>query len=416
MDSGRAYQKCPVCGANNDVSVYVSGQLARCSRCGLTFGVKRPNAHSPQRTGLNRHHGSAESGDDNVHNMPSLPGYEMIDIIGKGGMGTVYKARQISLNRTVAIKVLSVELASDKGFIERFDREASALACLSHPNIVPIIDKGTCEGTYYFVMDFVKGTTLREMLKSGKLPIKEAIAISLQICRALAHAHSKGVIHRDMKPENVLLDGEGNARIVDFGLADMVGHTGLGTLTGSGMAMGTAHYMAPEQRKDAKRADGRADIYSMGIIFYEMLTGEIPQGHFRKPSELVQGISGGFDKIVIKCLQTEPDSRYQSAEELAMEIKAVASEGEAGNPVKNSSGDFEVSINETRNPKTGKSEAPQAFIKAPSYLAGTRTTQRSEVMPISTRRKKLKKLKIVVFCTLPVIAAGMAIFLIRSCC
>ena len=328
MTTGRSFQKCPVCATSNDVSVYVSGQKARCTKCGLAFVVVRPDIPAAGKTPSPQSQKPAPPpavADETMvlASNPSIPGYETIDVIGKGGMGTVYKARQISLDRIVAIKVLARELASDKDFIERFDREASALAKLSHPNIVPIIDKGAHEGVYYFVMDFVQGGTLRDLLRGNRLPQEDTIKITVQVCRAIAHAHANGVIHRDMKPENVLLDREQNVRIVDFGLADIVGHQTWGTLTGSGMAMGTAHYMAPEQRRDAKRVDRRADIYSMGIMIYEMLTGEIPAGQFKKPSEHTPGVNPAFDRIVIRCLQMAPDDRYQTAEELSNDLRAA---------------------------------------------------------------------------------------------
>ncbi|MBI5526914.1 MAG: serine/threonine protein kinase [Deltaproteobacteria bacterium] len=421
MATGKSFQKCPVCGTANDVSVYVSGQRTRCAKCNIAFTVQRPDTPQASRAPSQVAQGSRPPappppapGDDTmvVQPFPQLPGFEIIEVIGKGGMGTVYKARQVSLNRVVAIKILAHELAVDKDFIDRFNREASALAKLSHPNIVPIIDKGSHEGVYYFVMDFVQGNTLRDMLRGNRLPPEDAVKISLQVCRAIAHAHANGVVHRDMKPENVLLDREQNVRIADFGLADIVGFQTWGTLTGSGMAMGTAHYMAPEQRRDAKRVDRRADIYSMGIMVYEMLTGEIPQGHFKKPSEHTAGIPTSFDRIVIKCLQTSPDDRYQSAEDLAKDIRAAipapAVEPAAPAPIK-------------PVPVEPKAVEPQPARPSPAAPQGTpadggpRVSERAEIRPISVRRQKLRRLRLVAFAAGALVLAVAAVFVVRAC-
>jgi serine/threonine-protein kinase len=424
-------QKCPVCAAPNDVSVYVSGQQIRCVKCGLSFDVQRPDIQAPTRAAPRPPSGRpagthAPQADTMVlQALPSFPGYEVMEVIGKGGMGTVYKARQISLKRVVAIKVLAGELAVDRGFIDRFDREATALAKLSHPNIVPIIDKGAYGGVYFFVMDYVQGNTLRDLLRVGKLPQEDTVKISLQVCRALSHAHANGVVHRDMKPENVLMDRDKNVRIADFGLADIVGNTTWGTLTGSGMAMGTAHYMAPEQRKDAKRVDLKADIYSMGIMLYEMLTGEIPQGHFRRPSEHTPGVNPAFDNIVIRCLQPIPEDRYISSDELARDIRSVGQQGRrAEAPVPKPAARTEQP--ETPGPEPTLPQdapaapqpvqpAPQAFKAAPSFLPDGRRQARQEVRPISVRRRQMKKLRLAAFAAGTVAIGVAAVFIARAC-
>jgi serine/threonine-protein kinase len=439
MNTGKTHQRCPVCQAQNDVSVYVSGQQVRCVKCGLAFDVQRPDIPQPAKTAAKSQSIRPPPREGPVPDAqaqqppPAIPGYEKFEVIGRGGMGTVYKARQVSLSREVAIKILSGELAVDQGFIDRFNREASALAKLSHPNIVPIIDKGSVQGVYYFVMDFVHGNTLRDLLRGGRLPQDETIAVSLQVCRALVHAHKAGVVHRDMKPENVLLDPERNVRIADFGLADIVGYTTWGTLTGSGMAMGTAHYMAPEQRKDAKRVDLRADLYSMGIMIYEMLTGEIPQGHFRRPSEHTPGTNPAWDNIVIRCLQPSPDDRYRTAEDLARDIRAVTQKP-ASQPARPQPGP------EAAQPEPAGDQAPEqpppqeelppttpepmTFKAAPSFTQEAKRLAREmkpasarharDIKPISVRRRQ-KKVRLILFAAGTVLIVAAAIILAKSC-
>lgn len=326
-------QKCPICDYLNDVSIYVTGQKARCERCQILFEVKRSESFNgtPQQAEEKPKNEKNESVQNETlifADIPQIPGYEIIGVIGKGGMGSVYKAKQLSLNRLVAIKVLKSEYASQKDFILRFNREAEVLAKLSHPNIVPIIDKGVQNGLFYFVMEFIDGETLRQKLKNGRLRFDEAIKYTLQILRAISFAHKQNVIHRDLKPENVLIDTSGNVRIADFGLADIVGAQNDYSLTGSGMAMGTAHYMAPEQRRDAKRVDKRADIFSLGITLYEMLAGEIPHGNFKRICQLRNDVNPAIDEVIEKAIATKPQDRFQSADEMTTAIRAALIEDE----------------------------------------------------------------------------------------
>ena len=326
-----AKQKCPICYHLNDVSIYVTGQKAKCEKCGILFEVKRSesfderiNAHQAQQQEVRGGGAEGEKKETLIYlDIPRINGYEIVGLIGKGGMGSVYKAKQLSLNRLVAIKVLKKEFQEQKDFILRFNREAEVLARLSHPNIVPIIDKGVQDGNFFFVMEYIDGETLRQKLKKGKLPFDEVIKYTLQILRAISFAHNHNVIHRDLKPENILIDKAGNVRIADFGLADIVGDNKDYSLTGSGMAMGTAHYMAPEQRRDAKRVDRRADIFSLGITLYEMLTGEIPQGNFKRVYQLRMDVNPAIDEIIEKAISTKPQDRFQSAEEMANAIRAA---------------------------------------------------------------------------------------------
>ena len=200
-------------------------------------------------------------------------------------MGAVYKARQRGLNRFVALKILPSQISRVPGFAERFAREAQALARLSHPNIVTVIDLGQSGSLYYFLMEFVDGVNLRQMLQSRQLAPRDAVGLMPQICEALEYAHGEGVVHRDIKPENILLDGKGRVKIADFGLAKLVGPAAHDVqLTQSSQVMGTMHYIAPEQFEKGQPVDHRGDIYALGVVLYEMLTGELPLGHFELPS------------------------------------------------------------------------------------------------------------------------------------
>src|SRR5688572_6518906 len=215
-----------------------------------------------------------------------FPQLEILELIGRGGMGAVYKARQRALDRIVALKVLPPGVKRDPSFEERFTREARALARVSHPNIVNVYEFGqSTSGLFYFVMEFVDGVNLRQMLRSHQLKPAEALAIVPQICDALQYAHDEGIVHRDIKPENILVDRKGRVKIADFGLAKILSPKPTDyTLTSPQMVMGTPHYMAPEQLEKPNSVDHRADIYSLGVVFYEMLTGELPLGRFSPPS------------------------------------------------------------------------------------------------------------------------------------
>ena len=202
-----------------------------------------------------------------------FPQLEIFHLLGQGGMGAVYKARQKTLDRLVALKILPPEVGQSEAFAERFTREVRSLAQLNHPQIVTVHEFGRTEdGLYYFLMEFVDGTDLRHIIQAGDLTSGQALAIVPQVCEALDYAHKHGIVHRDIKPENILLDKEGNVRIVDFGLARLLGKpTSAYKLTQSDQRMGTPHDMAPEQIEHPQQVDHRADIYSLGVVFYEML-------------------------------------------------------------------------------------------------------------------------------------------------
>ncbi|HZN37142.1 MAG TPA: serine/threonine-protein kinase, partial [Pirellulaceae bacterium] len=253
-----------------------------------------------------------------------FPDLEILELLGRGGMGSVYKARQRNLDRLVALKVVPPEAAKDPAFTERFNREGRALARLNHPNIVTVYDFDQKGDVYFLLMEYVDGVNLRHALRASRLAPQEALAIVPQICDALQYAHDQGVVHRDIKPENVLLDRSGRVKIADFGLAKLLGKGPDDfTLTRTQQVMGTPRYMAPEQIERPSTVDHRADIYSLGVVIYEMLTGELPLGRFEPPSHKVQ-LDVRIDQVVLRTLEKEPDRRYQRASHLKTELASAA--------------------------------------------------------------------------------------------
>ncbi|MBI4324257.1 MAG: protein kinase [Chloroflexi bacterium] len=254
-----------------------------------------------------------------------FPQLEIQQLLGQGGMGAVYRARQPALDRLVALKILPPQTSGDAGFAERFTREARALARLNHPNIVGVYDFGVAGGLHYFVMEYVEGLNLRQVQQAGKLSPREALKVIPQICDALQFAHDEGVVHRDIKPENVMLDKKGRVKITDFGLAKILGRDAKGLrLTGAREVMGTPHYMAPEQIEHPQTVDHRADIYSLGVVFYEMLTGELPLGKFQPPSRKVQ-VDVRLDEVVLHALEKEPERRYQQVSQVKKDVETIVS-------------------------------------------------------------------------------------------
>ncbi|KAA0213161.1 MAG: response regulator [Proteobacteria bacterium] len=259
----------------------------------------------------------------------ALAGFTVERLLGSGGMGTVYLATQQSLDRKVALKLLSDPFMQDPMFVKRFEREASALANLNHPNIVVIYDRGIHAGRCYFVMEYVDGMSLREVLQQKTLTPERTLKIVPYLCEALDYAHAQGVVHRDIKPENLLFTRAGQIKISDFGLARLTHPSGASSITYTGVIMGTKDYMAPEARTPNKRSDHRADIYSLGVVLYEMLTGEVPVGRFPNPSTRA-AVDPRLDAIVMKALDTDPDARYPRAVEMGHDIlKVVRSDGGA---------------------------------------------------------------------------------------
>lgn len=266
--------------------------------------------------------------------------YEIIDKVGSGGMADVYKAKCHRLNRYVAIKVLKSEYSSDKNFVSKFRNEAQSAAGLSHPNIVNVYDVGEDNGLYYIVMELVEGITLKRFIeRKGHLEIKEAVGISIQIAQGMEAAHANHIIHRDIKPQNIIISREGKVKVTDFGIAKAATSN---TVTQN--AIGSVHYLSPEQARGGY-SDERSDIYSLGVTLYEMLTGRVPfagdntvsvallhiQGEATPVRELNPSVSVSLDKIVQKCMQKKQERRYQSASELIQDLK---------NSINDPNGDF----------------------------------------------------------------------------
>jgi serine/threonine protein kinase len=265
-----------------------------------------------------------------------FPHWEILEILGQGGMGTVYKVRQPMLDRVVAIKILPVQLAQTTGFSERFAQEARLLAKLNHPNIVNIHDFGQAGPYFYVLMEFVDGVNLRQAMEAGRFSNQQALSIVRSMCDALEYAHAEGVVHRDIKPENILLDAAGRVKLVDFGIGKLASALTPGApyLTVTGDALGTPHYMAPEQVERAKDVDHRADIYSLGVVFYELLTGELPLGRFSAPSE--RGSEDpGMDPVVMKALERQRERRHQHAAEMRTEVDLAQAKPEPETPASN---------------------------------------------------------------------------------
>ena len=257
-----------------------------------------------------------------------FPQLEILAFIGRGGMGAVYKARQPALDRMVALKILASR-HTEPGFAERFGREARALAKLSHPNIVAVHEFGQVEGWHFFIMEYVDGVNLRQLERAGRLSAREALLIVPQICDALQFAHDSGIVHRDIKPENVLMDTRGRVKIADFGIAKILGgQAGDFSITGNHEVMGTPHYMAPEQVERPSEVDHRADIYSLGVVFYELLTGELPLGRFQPPSRRVS-VDVRLDEVVLRALEKSLEMRYQTAADFRTGVETVMVPGPA---------------------------------------------------------------------------------------
>jgi len=314
--------KCTICG--RDIPADAPG--GACPRCALAGAMPAANAPPTAEDVAAR-----------------LPAFEILGVLGSGGMGVVFKARQKALDRIVALKVLPPATAATPGFSERFGREAKAMARLSHPNIVAVYEFGESGGLYYLVLEFVDGLNVREAMAAGRLTPDEAMAIVPQICDALQYAHDRGVVHRDIKPENILVgfsraqphgdvaaghvrvDMGGRVKIADFGLAKLADReAGDPSLTGAGQVMGTLRYMAPEQWERPKEVDHRADIYSLGVVFYEMLTGELPMGKFEPPSHKA-AIDVRVDEIVMRSIERDRERRWQHASDVKTKVGELAS-------------------------------------------------------------------------------------------
>ena len=259
--------------------------------------------------------------------------YELEEIIGTGGMSVVYRAWDLKYDREVAVKVLRTELNEDADFVRRFNGEAQAASKMSHPNIVSMYDVGQDEGTRYIVMEYVRGVTLKDIIRQqGKIKPQRAVQIAQKILAAIDHAHKNGIVHRDIKPQNILMDREGNVKVADFGIARAV-NSATGTVAG-GNVMGSVHYFSPEQANGLV-ADEKSDLYSVGVVIYEMLTGQVPFDgetgvavalkHINEapkaPSKINSDITIGMEEVVLKAIEKEPARRYQSAQEFATDLR-----------------------------------------------------------------------------------------------
>lgn len=310
--------------------------------------------------------------------------YEIIEIIGSGGMADVYKATDTRLNRLVAVKILKQEYSNDKSFITRFKNEAQSAAGLSHPNIVSVYDVGDDEGFHYIVMELVEGITLKKFIeKKGHLEVREAVGISIQIAQGMEAAHDNHIIHRDIKPQNIIISRDGKVKVADFGIAKVVSSN---TFTSN--AVGSVHYLSPEQARGGY-SDERSDIYSLGVTLYEMLTGQLPfagdsdvtvalahiQNQAKPAREIVPSIPYALDRVVQKCMQKHAENRYNSASDLIMDLKHSITNPDGdfvsiddgseyvSEPTKTFSNDEVAQIkNQSSKPKTNKPNAADAKV------------------------------------------------------
>ena len=314
----RAVQRCPNCDIRCDVSLFVAGSLARCGHCNVRFEVKREDSNPPPK--------KAEEPAVKIEACPQLDGFVVHERIGQGGMGEVYRCTRTSDRAKVAVKILTPQMAAVPDYVRRFGREAAAMAQLDHPGIVKLVGRGKAGQHVYIAMELIDGTSLRLWAHKNRPTAKALARLLAQVAHALAYAHARAVVHRDLKPDNVLVTSDQRTKVLDFGLAGLHAE-GAECLTQSHVAMGTANYMAPEQRKDAKRADHKADIYSFGVMTYELLTGDLPVGKFPPPSKVVPGLDARWDGLVERCLDVNPAARPHSALELAHALEALAGVG-----------------------------------------------------------------------------------------
>lgn len=323
--------RCQACGTPLAALSAKPAETPMCPACLLGLGLQ------PAAETLDWSPDAAMGGDEVGDRVPDVsqlmqyfPNLEIQHLIGYGGMGAVYQARQPHLDRTVALKILSPRLSRNSAFAQRFMREARTLAKLAHPNIVMVFEFGQAGPLHYLLLEFVDGVNLRDAMLEGQLTTAEALAIVPQLCDALQYAHDEGVVHRDIKPENILLDKRGRVKIADFGLAKLMQpQAEERRLTGTRQLLGTLNYMAPEQIEGRTQIDHRADIYSLGVVFYELLTGELPLGRFSVPSEKAS-VDARLDQVVLRTLEKEPQRRYQQASQVksaVQELSVVEAQG-----------------------------------------------------------------------------------------
>jgi serine/threonine-protein kinase len=267
--------------------------------------------------------------------------YEVEELVGHGGMSSVYKARDALLERHVALKILHEQYSTDEDFVERFKREARSVAQLQHPNIVTVIDRGEEEGRQYIVFEYIEGENLKEhVVRQGRLDVREALEIADEVARGLAFAHEQGLIHRDVKPQNVLLNGDGRAKVTDFGIARTVDVDGM---TQTGTVLGTSNYIAPEQAS-GQPVDAHSDVYALGVVLYELLAGEVPfpgesfvavaMKHMHEPAPNLLDVRGDVPlrvaAAVDRALEKDPEQRFPTMDAFAAELEACLAELDQG--------------------------------------------------------------------------------------
>ena len=302
---------CPLCGKSFSVEENAAGSLLTCPGCMQQVLVSdlETKVFSSQKGGEGEKQREMVEASEVIGER-----YEIWEKLGQGGMGVVYRARHIHLEKWVAVKFLSPSLSREPQFRERFLREAKILAALDHPHIVRVLDMGVEERGCYYVMEYVDGSSLDQYVLQKKPSLEEIYRILWQVAQGLEYAHSKGVVHRDMKPANVLITQEGVAKIADFGLVRLLENSSIcsigkdSDLTTTGMVLGTYKYMAPEQRR-GETVDEKADIYALGVMTYELLTGKEPVGRFRLPSEIVPEIPKELDEVLEKMLEPDQEER-----------------------------------------------------------------------------------------------------------
>ncbi|SFG35063.1 serine/threonine protein kinase [Planifilum fulgidum] len=316
--------------------------------------------------------------------------YEILYRVGGGGMAVVYKAKDLLLNRYVAIKVMNESLSNDTEFIRRFSREAQAAASLSHPNVVNVYDVGREGHIHYIVMEYVEGPTLKEYIQeSGPLPPEEAVYIATQICDALAHAHDNQIIHRDIKPHNILLGYNGRVKVTDFGIARAATSS---TITQTGSVMGSVHYFSPEQARGGVIGE-KSDLYSLGIVMYEMVTGELPfdgdsaigialkhlQEQAVEPRQLRPDLPDDVNRVILKALEKDPNQRFASARAMMQELQYILHGMDLPQPgwVQNAS---RIREEEARKPAPNREEEAEIASKEPRDIppVGEKTLSRLE--------------------------------------
>lgn len=325
---------CPTCRLELVVEDYQRDNQYICNQCSgeLIFTSHRPGPEEPSIATAS----PPPAGDELVGK--ELGGCKIVERLAAGGMGTVYKAHQINLGRSVALKVLAPDLAADEQFVKRFLQEARAAAALNHTNIIHINDAGFGNGVFYYTMEFVEGEDLAQRLqRQGQLRLPEALEIAEQVVEALLHAHKQEIVHRDIKPENIMLTPEGKVKLADLGLAKKVMGGDVSTVTQAGSILGTPYYMAPEQARDFRSADARSDLYSLGVTFYKALSGEVPfegstpievmmkalEGDKRPLSELCPDVPPDVEQFVNRLMHVDPEQRFQDATQVRATLQTL---------------------------------------------------------------------------------------------